>query len=382
VPRWDESRRVWRISAETGRVDGRRQRTVRAVAAPNTRAGKRKAEQAEIRLRAEVLADLEARGAVARVQAGSFAELAAGWLERNLHRWSPKTVREVAYALRRYILPRLGDTPADGVTPAQIETIYAGWEARYSPSTVRRWHGIIRAVFADAERLGLIARNPMRRVRPGGGPAPERMLMPSPADVRAVIGSAASLAVATFLELAAATGARRGSLVALRWRDIHLDHGTVTFAHAVTVGPDGRQHLKGTKANRPYAIGLGDTALAALREHRARAAETALALGLSARLDGLFVFSADGGQTHWSVHYPSHAWLKAARRAGVAGIRLHDLRHFAATRLLAAAVPPRVVADRLGCTEANVIRTYSHRVPSGEDARAAQILDTLLAPDV
>ena len=59
--------------------------------------------------------------------------------------------------------------------------------------------------------------------------------------------------------------------------------------------------------------------------------------------------------------------------------RLHDLRHFAATRLLRAALPPGVVADRLGCTEANVISTYSHRVPTGEDARAAQVMAEVLA---
>jgi integrase len=61
----------------------------------------------------------------------------------------------------------------------------------------------------------------------------------------------------------------------------------------------------------------------------------------------------------------------------VARCRLHDVRHFAASRMLAGGIAARVVADRLGCTESNVLRTYSHRVPSPDDGRAAEIMAAL-----
>ena len=254
---------------------------------------------------------------------GSFAQTAEDWLNRN-PRWSPKTIMEVRYALRRYILPTLGATRPDKVTPAQVEDLYAAWarDGR-SDSAMRRWHGIIHSIFTDAYRLGLLPTNPMDRVRPAGGPAPERMHIPDPSDVRRVITAAASPSTAAFSSLAARTGARRGTLLALRWHQVDLEAGTVVFSHAIADGEDGPVR-KGTKANRPYAVHLPEGILEVLREHRRRAAESAMALGLAGDLRDLYVFSADGGETHWAGRLPVSRlaiclppgwgdWLSAAR---------------------------------------------------------------------
>jgi integrase len=376
MPRFDSKRNVWRITADATTPGGKRHRIVRSVVQPNDRAGRKIATAAEVTLRARTLEQLERWGGTD--SSATFGTVATDWLDRNRHRWSPSTVRTTEYVLRNYLLPALGDILIERVTPARIEDLYARWEAQFSPSTTRRYHGMVRAIFADAERLDILkGPNPMRRVRPAGGRALERINIPAPADVRVAIDNAASPAGATFFELAVATGARRGTLVALRWRDVDLDAGRIDFAHAMAVGPDNVQVLKGTKADRPYSISLSGRPLAVLAEHRARAARSALALGLG-RLDDLYVFSRDGGRSAWSVHYPSHAWQIACYKAGVKNCRLHDLRHFAATQMLAAGFTVRVVADRLGCTESNVIRTYSHRVPSNEDARAADFMANLL----
>jgi integrase len=351
MARWDDARGVWRITAAGSRPGEKRHRVVRSVSEPHTRVGRRAAEAAEIKLRAEILEALELELPGGQTP-DSFALAAAAWVDRH-PKWSPKTIKEVRYALRRYILPTLGSIPLDQVTPTQIEGLYAKWTREgFAASAMRRWHGIIRAIFKDAERLGQLRIDPMRRVEPAGGSAPERMHIPEPADVRRAI-AAASPSAALFFELAAGTGARRGTLIALRWGDLDLEGGTVTFRHAISEGDDGPV-LKGTKANRPYAVHLTQPALEGLKAHHVRVLETALAMGVVAgKPTDLFVFSRDGGRTHWNVQYPSHAWRWACAKAGVTGCRLHDLRHFHATHLLARGVPYRVVAERLGCTESN-----------------------------
>jgi integrase len=377
MARWDNTREQWRISASAYRPGEKRHRVVRSVKAPNTRAGRRQAEAAEIRLQARILDELEHEQPGGMVR-GSFGQAATAWVDRHPE-WSPKTIKETRYALRRYILPTLGLTRLDQVTPVQIEQLYAAWRAEgRAPSTMQRLHGMVRAVFRDALRLELIGRDPMMRVKAAGGRAPERLHMPAPTDVRRAIDAAASPTGALFFELAALTGARRGTIVATRWRDIDATATTVTYAHAITVGEDGPV-LKGTKANRPYAVRLAGPVLERLRERRREASETAMALGLAGEFGELFVFSSDGGQTPWAVGYPSHAWKVACDRAGVKGCRLHDLRHFAASQMLAAGLRHRTVAERLGCTEANVIKTYSHWVPSTEDERAAEIMGSVLS---
>jgi integrase len=378
MARWDAARDAWRVVVDVSGPDGPRRRRYHDIKAPNTRAGRKTAELAEARLKLQAAADAEAGWPGGRTGA-TFAATAAAWVDRRAARWSPKTVKETKYALRQYILPTLGTTLLEAVTPRQVETMYAAWAgAGRSSSAMRRWHGIVNAIFADAERLDdLKGRNPMTRVMPAGGKARERRI-PSPDDVLAVIAAAPNPMTAVYFELAAATGGRRGTLIALRWRDLDLVAGTMSCVDAVAEGCDGPV-LKSTKSDQAYAVGITGPALDALRDHRHRCLETAMALGAAGDFGALFVFSRDGGGNHWNPSWPTHAWATACRRAGVPPCRLHDVRHFAATRQLAAGISNRVVAERLGCTEGNLIRTYSHRVPSPDDARAAQVMAELLA---
>ena len=67
------------------------------------------------------------------------------------------------------------------------------------------------------------------------------------------------------------------------------------------------------------------------------------------------------------------------RRAPVPRIRLHDLRHTHATLLIAAGVPAKVVAERLGHSRASfTIDSYQHVLP-GMQADAARIFAELVA---
>lgn len=64
--------------------------------------------------------------------------------------------------------------------------------------------------------------------------------------------------------------------------------------------------------------------------------------------------------------------------AGLEGVRLHDLRHYVATQLLAAGVDVRTVAGRLGHRNAaTTLNVYAHFVPEA-DRRAADVLAGLL----
>ena len=179
-----------------------------------------------------------------------------------------------------------------------------------------------------------------------------------------------------FIQLAATVGARRGTLVALRWKDVDLGRGTITFSRAIADSGAGEVE-KGTKAERPYTVALGSATLQVLTEHQGRSLGQALSVGVA--LDGdSFVFSDDGGVSHWSLSWPSHASGIYSSKAGVLGLRLHDLRHCAASQMLMGGIPVSVVAERLGCTEGNVLRTYRHFIP-GADRHAADLMDRLLA---
>ena len=64
--------------------------------------------------------------------------------------------------------------------------------------------------------------------------------------------------------------------------------------------------------------------------------------------------------------------LTVLRGGGDRGVRFHDLRHFAATRLLASGVDVRTVSGRLGhANAATTLGVYAHFLQSADQAAAA-----------
>jgi integrase len=280
----------------------------------------------------------------------------------------------VADNFRHHILPVIGPWHAEQVSGVHLDRLYRSLEqeTRLSPSVILRCHGQIRTMFNWAVRKRVVSANPALAADPPRVKS-RQLDVPSMTDLRAV-QEAATPEFATFVQLAATVGARRGTLVALRWRDVDLARGTVTFSHSIAEAEHGTVE-KGTKTDRSYPVTLGPDTKQMLAAHAVRSQERAEKVGVSFGPES-FVFS-DDGVSHWSLPWPSHAWLHYSARAGVARMRLHDLRHTAASQMLMAGVPISVVAERLGCTETNVLGTYRHYIP-GSDHEAADLMDRLL----
>ena len=65
---------------------------------------------------------------------------------------------------------------------------------------------------------------------------------------------------------------------------------------------------------------------------------------------------------------------------GLNGVRLHDLRHFVATRMLAAGVPVPTVSGRLGhASSSTTLNVYSHFLEAS-DREAAEALGSCSTP--
>jgi integrase len=156
-----------------------------------------------------------------------------------------------------------------------------------------------------------------------------------------------------------------------------LGVGHVTFARAVVDGDEGIA-VKGTKTGRVYRVRLDPDSVAAVVEHRAACEAAAVACGARLR-GGSFVFSYDvDGARPWRPDGVSKRWATWRDKAGLDGVRLHDLRHFMATTMLTAGVPVSVVAGRLGhARAATTLNVYSHFVEAGDEAAAVALGDIL-----
>lgn len=93
-----------------------------------------------------------------------------------------------------------------------------------------------------------------------------------------------------------------------------------------------------------------------------------------------FVFSLrPDGSRPWQPNWLTKRFISARRGAGLPRFRLHDLRHFMASQMLAAGVPIVTVSQRLShARTSTTLNVYAHFVPGG-DREAAETLAAIIA---
>ena len=140
--------------------------------------------------------------------------------------------------------------------------------------------------------------------------------------------------------LLAMTGMRRGEALALRWRDVDLDAGTVSVrrsAGIVRYAGEGAEIVEGdTKSGKPRVVDLDADTVAVLRARKRERGAMALQLG---RADALVFGTIEGEHRNPRARLPPVQARRGAlpeqpRHEAVPGIRLHDLRHTHATIML------------------------------------------------
>lgn len=172
-----------------------------------------------------------------------------------------------------------------------------------------------------------------------------------------------------FLRLAVVLGARRGEIISLRWPDIDLERGEVLIAGNVVRVP--RQALvhKDTKTHAKRRVAVGAGTVEQLRARRVAQAKDALACGTTLAADAYLFSHVPDGSKPIDPDGITHRFQRLARRLGVR-CRLHDLRHFMVTQLVAGGVDWRTVAGRAGHADGHMtLATYAHFQQAQTDRR-------------
>ncbi|GGL42653.1 tyrosine-type recombinase/integrase [Planomonospora parontospora] len=210
-------------------------------------------------------------------------------------------------------------------------------------------------------------------------PRPSPVMVWTPAQTSVFLTYAQRHRLHALYRLIALRGLRRGEAVGLRWKDVDFTAGTVGVHWQITqLGWEAVQGKPKTDAS-DRVIALDAETLKVLKAHRKRQAAERLTAG-EVWIDSGFVFTDERGQP---LH-PQHAtdqfyWL--AYQAGLPPVRLHDLRHGAASLMLAAGVELKVVQETLGHVSSAFTRdTYTSVYPEVAQA-AAESTAALITAD-
>ncbi len=158
----------------------------------------------------------------------------------------PTTYAAHGYLFKNHILPRLGESPLEGLTVEQVgdfldERRHFGGHRPESPEypglgehTMRHIHRLLQQCLDQAMRDGLIAKNPARAFH---YPKPKKVSanVLTPAEAEDYLDAAHRLDYLPMFLLALTAGLRQGELIALKWSDLDAKVRTLTISESRAV---------------------------------------------------------------------------------------------------------------------------------------------------
>lgn len=276
------------------------------------------------------------------------------WIADVQPRLAPATWRKHESIIRVHLIPALGSRYLSLLSVAEVRQYLD--RAAGDPQSVRHHRATLRRALADAYRDRLVDRNVAALAEgPKLNKAERRWLKAS--EARRIIEEARDERYWPLWVLILTTGLRVSEALGLAWSDIDLPNASIKVRRQLVRlnGEWGRGKLKTRQSRRD--IELVPQAVEALTEQRRR--QDAERGDYPQPIDGLVFTTQTGQPVHSTNVLPS--WYQTLRRLGLPRVTTHDLRHSAASMMLAAGVPLPVIAATLGHSSIRVTADlYSH----------------------
>lgn len=380
--------------------------------------------KAAVEARAEVLRSFK-EGTYSVDPKMTLAQWLPKWLDARIERGELRdgTAADYRDSMNRFLIPRLGQVKLAELRAAHItaaydamrrdraeeiraaEEINAGRRAEAAeknrithsgrprvaklvrvprslgPLTMRRIHNVLSGALKSAIRAGLISRNPAPDAELPKAAAPKPKVWTAE-QLGAFLDAITPERLYALYHLAAFAGMRRGELGGISWDDVDLDAGRIVVRWQITEqgyrrakaaekqGRHGEYRSKPkTRAGEDRVVDLDAFSVTVLRAwHASQSAEReewGSAYAEPADVDGTpyhLVFTRENGEPlDPGATYAT--FVRLVRRAGLARLKLHGLRHMNISLQLEAGVSETIIAMRVGHTSPALIRsTYGHLI--------------------
>ena len=260
-------------------------------------------------------------------------------MERYVEEVTPtkKGESQERYRARRFSKTKLADMQLDKITGELVAQYRDARLKEVSANTVRLELAFLSVVFEQCRKeWGLAVSNPVRQIRmpKPGKPRQRRLEAGEEEALLAACKASRAYYLHSFVVLAIETGMRSGEMLAVRWEHVNFDKRTVFL-------PD-------TKNGSPRTVPLSTRALSAIH---------ALPRSINGRL-----FSSG----YHSIHNAFKLALTKAQATQpnnekfLRGLRFHDLRHEAVTRLFEKGLNPIEVSMVSGHKTLSMLQRYTH----------------------
>lgn len=219
------------------------------------------------------------------------------------------------------------------VTPELIEKYRLTRRAEgVSPATINREISCLKTVFAKAIEWGKADTDPARKIKKFREEARKERILTAEEERR--LFEMADPSLRPFLIVALNTGMRKGEILGLRWADVDFVKGFIRVTDAES------------KSGRERKIPMNALVFETLR-------------GMDRAHEFVF-WNAETGRNLGDIR---KAFEGACRRVEIKRLRVHDLRHTAATRMVEAGADIVTVSKILGHSSIQMTMRYCHPTP-------------------
>lgn len=262
--------------------------------------------------------------------------------------------------LDRHILPVIGDLLLVDVTPAIIQKLLLDFQkSGKAHATAIKLFNVLNGLFSMAFLDDSIPISPMLKVK---RPAPrkdeaqkeESSKALTVQELRSVLSCVAQepLKWRAYINLAADSGARRGELCGLQWRDIEWAAGTITIRRNLQYTAQKGVYIASPKNGKSRLVDIGPDTLALLRQLRDEQASSCISQ---------WVFTRDGTAEVMHPQTPTEYFSSFGKRYGIPDFHPHKLRHTSASIAITNGADVVSVSERLGHSDTAVtLRMYAH----------------------
>ena len=245
----------------------------------------------------------------------------------DIHLSKKKSGPKLKYTVE-FLKKRIGDKPLNRLTTEEIQSFYNTRMAETTPSTANRHFTTLRAIINKMIQLKLYnGENPCTGVsKQKENPARTNYLARD--QIKTLLDCIEDRSK-NLVAFAILTGMRRGEIMRLTWQDMDLNNGIIHIYESKS----------GHKREVPIVPDLKN-----------------ILLGMNPQLHGK-VFNL-------TVKQIEHDFCQALAKAGIVGIRFHDLRHTFASHFMMGGGDLCVLQRILGHSDLKMTQRYAHLSPT------------------
>lgn len=199
----------------------------------------------------------------------------------------------------------------------------------------------------------------------------KEVLIPEPGEYERFLDCVQGTRYYALSVFAAASGCRRGELLALKWTDIDTKSGVISISKSLSVTKAGLE-IKSTKSGKTRHVRVSRVTIRVLLEHKKQTEREKELFAEDYKPNNLVFPTPD--RDYYKPDQVTGRISEFMRKAGI-DASLHTLRHLHASLMLSKHVPITVVSKRLGHANAYITQTIYAHAMKDDEATAADLWD-------